>query len=97
MGRGIWIFFALLIVVIGILLVWGYATNWWRSFDSESVSRYCYTACVNVDKKKFCTPNLIVHDTASNSPNYGSTMKDISCANLAVNHYAQLCPDITCP
>jgi len=96
------IWFVLILLLIGIVsaLVWGFTTNWWKSFDGESVARYCYTACVNLDKEKYCTPNLIVRYESANSPNYGATVEDVSCYNLAMQVEDRLvtpCSDIKCP
>ena len=102
MKKLIWIVIIIILFIIGMasLLIWGFSTNWGKSFDGESVARYCYTACVKKDIEKYCVPNLIVHYNAANSPNYGAIAKDISCYNLAMQVEDRLvtpCQDIKCP
>jgi len=97
MSKWVLIVFVFLVIVIVGILIWGFTTNWWKSFDDEAVSRYCYTACVNLDKEQYCTPNLIVHFKASNSPNYGSTWENVNCKDLAINGAFSPCQDISCP
>jgi len=92
--KKVWWYFIIIIifVLIGVvsLLVWGSTTNWGKSFNAEEASRYCYTLCVNLDKIKYCTPNLIVNFE-------GGKWENVNCANLVSNNIAGSCSQIECP
>ena len=82
-----------LIIVLAVagVLIWGSVTNWGKSFDGEEASRYCYTACVNLDRDKYCIPDLIV------SFNDGRAWADVNCDMLSMNQVSPPCEDIECP
>ncbi len=88
------IFFISIVVLLFAIIItlsWGLTTNWGKSFDGEKASRYCYTACVDLDRAKYCTPNLIVHLQD------GQIWKNVNCKILVMNKIAGPCSDIECP
>tara|TARA_B100001964_G_C13958039_1_gene476375 strand:+ start:415 stop:696 length:282 start_codon:yes stop_codon:yes gene_type:complete len=93
MKKWLWIFFVLIVLVVGIL-GWGIATNWWSPFntmDAEEAGRYCYTACVENSRDRYCIPDLSVY------LDDGQIWEGVSCENLAMNERVQSCIEIECP
>ena len=80
----------IIVLTIAVLVYWGITTNWGKSFDAEEASRYCYTACVERDRIKYCTPDIIVNFEHSKWGN-------VSCHDLEMNNISHQCPDISCP
>jgi hypothetical protein len=91
MVKWVWIVLVTLILAIAGVLIWGFSTNWGKSFNASDANTYCYSVCVQGDMEKYCTPNLIVHFQD------GSSMKDVNCHVLSLNQVTPSCSSIICP
>jgi hypothetical protein len=90
MGKSVLMITGIVIILLVVVLVWGFMTNWGKSFDGSGATQYCYNACVDLDRDKYCTRNLIVDFD-------GSTWRNTNCNTLSMNEVTGLCEEIKCP
>ena len=92
----LWLIIALAIIIIAVILIWGFYTNWgfsiylWKSFSAQEARGYCAQACKDLDKGKFCESEMKVYFDD------GSGIGDATCKDLVMNKRAESCPEIIC-